>query len=76
MPQEPHRDILRTQAYGRPKGKLKRPKGTLSIHDIMVKYKIINRTLTRWRKMGLPCRKIGHLVVIKERDLKDWIQNL
>lgn len=68
------RDIFTTRRFGKPRGKQPRPQGTLSILETMSKYGIINRTLTKWRKAGLPSARIGTLIVIKERDLKRWLR--
>ena len=58
----------------RPKGKLKRPKGTLSIGEIIQKYGIDRFTLSEWRRLGIPHRRIGTLIVVNQRVLDQWIE--
>ena len=59
---------------GRPKGKLKRPRGSLSVAEIIQKYGIDRHTLTRWREQGMPHRRIGTLIVVNQRVLDTWIE--
>jgi hypothetical protein len=58
---------------GRPKGKVKRPKGTLSIGDAIKKYGIDAKTLQDWRDEGMPYRVIGTMVIFKGDDLEKWM---
>jgi hypothetical protein len=57
---------------GRPKGKLKRPKGTLSTADVIARYGIKRKKLTEWRKQGIPHRFIGMMIVFNEKDIEHW----
>lgn len=59
---------------GRPKGKVKRPKGALSIGDVIQKYGVDARTLSDWRDQGMPFRMIGSMIVFKEHDIEDWVR--
>jgi len=65
---EPHKNA------GRPRGNAKRPKGTLSVGDIVLKYGIKAATLQEWRERGLPIQRIGLMVVIEEAELRQWIR--
>ena len=59
---------------GRPKGKVKRPKGTLSIRDAMDKFGVTAAALRMWREQGLPYQNVGMMIVMKETDLKKWVE--
>ncbi len=59
---------------GRPKGKPQRPAGTLTVRDAMVKFGITAAELRKWREQGLPYRTVGTMILMKETDLKAWIQ--
>ncbi len=59
---------------GRPKGKLKRPKGTLSIGDARRKYDLTTEQVRLWREEGMPSVTLGTLVAIREADLKTWMK--
>ena len=63
-----------TQYLGRPKGKLKRPKGTLSVGEIIQKYGIDHHALRQWRERGMPHRKIGRMIVVQQRVLDRWVK--
>ena len=65
-----------TTKAGRPKGKLKRPKGTLSVRDAMDKFGVTAAELMKWRAEGMPYRTVGVMIVVKETDLKEWIENM
>jgi hypothetical protein len=57
---------------GRPKGRRKRPKGTLSTADVIARYGIKRKILTEWRKQGIPHRFIGMMIVFNEKDIEHW----
>ena len=61
---------------GRPKGKLKRPKGTLSTADVITRYGIKREILTQWREQGIPHQFVGMMIVFKEKDIELWKGNL
>ena len=58
---------------GRPKGKIKRPAGCISIGDARRKYNLKTAQLQKWREEGLPTVTSGTMVAIKESELKRWI---
>ena len=65
---EPHKNA------GRPRGKAKRPKGTIAVGDIVHKYGIKAAPLREWRERGLPFQRIASMIVVRESDLKNWIR--
>jgi hypothetical protein len=60
---------------GRPKGKQKRPNGTLAIADIVRQYGIDHTTLQQWREQGMPHEVRGKMILIQERVLNQWIDD-
>jgi hypothetical protein len=65
---EPHKNA------GRPKGKAKRPVGTLSVAEIARKHGIKATTLAAWRAEGLPHRRIGSMIVMDEAEVLRWMR--
>jgi hypothetical protein len=59
---------------GRPKGKLKRPRGTLSIGDARRRYDLSTDQIRAWRNEGMPSLTLGTLIAIRENDLKKWMK--
>ena len=57
---------------GRPKGKLKRPAGTLSTADVIARYGIDRKILTQWREQGIPHQFVGMMIVFNEKDIILW----
>jgi len=49
-----------------------RPKGTLSINDIMERG-IPYQTIHEWRRAGLKTKQMGKMVLVRESDLNDWL---
>lgn len=68
-----HGPAFGTRVEGQTNAKAIRPPGTLSVGDIVTKYEISVQTLARWRREGLPHRRIGKMIVIGEAVLKEWI---
>ncbi len=56
---------------GRPKGKVERPEGMLSIGDIKKKYNLTNAVIARWREEGLATATFGSLILIREAELTE-----
>lgn len=68
--ESPH---FRSKNPGRPKGKIKRPAGCLSIGDVRKKYDLTTEQIRRLREAGMPSVTLGTLVAIRESDLKAWL---
>ena len=56
-----------------PKGKLKRPRGMLSVRDCFDTYGIEPAVLSKWRKRGMPFQKDGMLILVATKILEQWI---
>jgi hypothetical protein len=54
--------------------KQRRPKGTLSLGDIVAKHDVPMPMLQKWRSAGLKSQRKSQMVLIKEEDLVAWMQ--
>ena len=64
---------LKPGSGARPKGKLKRRRGMLSVRDCFDTYGIKSAVLSEWREMGMPFEKDGTLILVEPKILEQWI---
>src|SRR5947207_603781 len=58
---------------GVPTGKRKRPKGMLSVGEIVLERGVPLPVLMEWRRAGLKTRRMGNMVLVRKSDLEDWL---
>ena len=60
---------------GRPKGKLKRPRGMLSLGDARQKFQLTIEEMNQYRNAGLKCKKAHGMILVKETELRRFLRD-